>query len=52
MKYSGKLTINSKNIDGFINNDSLIPYLYPKKYFMFIEKIKGDKIIVKDAQIY
>lgn len=43
MKYTGKLNIHSKSINGFINNDTLIPYLYPKEYLKFIEKLKVDK---------
>ena len=39
MNYNGNLKIATKDITGFINNDSLIPYLYPAEYFKYLEKI-------------
>ncbi|GEM_PF-3372656 len=39
MNYDGNLKIATKDLAGFINNDTLIPYLYPAEYFKFLEKI-------------
>lgn len=52
MNYSGELKIGTKDITGFINNDILIPYLYPKEYFEFLYKIKNAEEYLENCKSF
>lgn len=50
MNYSGDLEIASQDITGFINNDTLIPFLNPLEFFEFLKKIKNSKSYLENCK--
>lgn len=51
VNYQGKLSINISNVYGFINNDFLVPYLYPEEYFQFIYKLNSTPNYFENIQM-
>lgn len=52
MNYSGELNITTKDITGFINNNTLIPYLYPIEYFKYLEKIGDNDKYIENCKLF
>ncbi|CAA7392717.1 Taurine import ATP-binding protein TauB [Chryseobacterium fistulae] len=52
MNYSGKLKITTKDVKGFINNDTLIPYLYPSEYFRYLEKANSNNKYLENCKSF
>lgn len=50
--YNGALRIATKDITGFINNDTLIPYLYPSEYFKFLDRISHNSKYLENCKSF